>query len=111
MVPTATATVRVALQAALRELLAQPVVDECATDQLHRIKFLSLKNLADLLARQPGSVHDALLVYCQATEVVGDDVVLWNKLATLVRLATAGAWPACWSWLAQPRGPFVVPEQ
>lgn len=56
-----------------------------ATDQLHRIKFLALKSLADLLARRPEGVPDALAVYCLATEVVGDDAVLWNRLGTLVR--------------------------
>jgi hypothetical protein len=89
----------------LRALLAEPVVADCATDQLHRIKFLSLKNLAELLARQGqqqqqgaavssprpegsigggGGVAEALSIYCQATEVVADDAVLWNKLGTLV---------------------------
>ena len=96
------------MQAALRALLAEPVVADCATDQLHRIKFLSLKNLAELLARQGqqqqlqgaaassprpegasggggvGGVAEALAVYCQAAEVVEDDAVLWNKLGTLV---------------------------
>lgn len=57
---------------------------ECATDQLQRIKFLSLKNLAELLMRRPQGVRDALAVYCEATEVAGDDAVLWNKLGTLV---------------------------
>lgn len=75
----------VRLQTALHALLADPVVAQCATDQLQRIKFLALKNLGDLLARRgrPG-VPDALAAYCQATEVVADDALLWNKLGTLV---------------------------
>lgn len=45
-------------------------MDGCATDQLHRIKFLSLRNLAELLARQgAATAHEALAVYCQATQV------------------------------------------
>lgn len=57
-------------QAALRALLDDPAVDGCATDQLHRIKFLSLRNLAELLARQgTATAHEALAVYCQATQV------------------------------------------
>jgi hypothetical protein len=75
-------------QAALRSLLAEPVVDACATDQLHRIKFLALRNLGDLLARRPydpDSTAAALLAYCKATEVDADDGGLWNKLGTLVR--------------------------
>lgn len=74
------------LQAQLRSLLEDPVVIGGATDQLHRLKFLALKNLGDLLARQPGGtgVPDALAVYCQATEVEADDALLWNRMGTLV---------------------------
>ena len=64
---------------------------EGATDQLHRIKFLSLKNLAELLARRPAGVPEALAVFCSATEEEADDPVLWNKLGTLVGAGT-GAW-------------------
>ena len=39
------------LQAALRWVLAEPLVESPATEQLQRIKFLSLKNLAGLLAQ------------------------------------------------------------
>ncbi|KAL4423906.1 hypothetical protein ABPG75_001207 [Micractinium tetrahymenae] len=70
-------------EAALRALLEEPVVAEGATDQLHRIKFLALKNLGDLLARRPGSVGDALAWYSLATQIVEDDALLWNKLGTL----------------------------
>ena len=57
-------------QAALRALLEDPAVDGCATDQLHRIKFLSLKNLGELLARRgAAAAPEALAVYCQATQV------------------------------------------
>jgi hypothetical protein len=72
-------------QAALRALLEEPVVAECATDQLLRVKFLALKNLGDLLVRRgtPG-IPSALAAYCRATEVVGDDAGLWNRLGTLV---------------------------
>lgn len=56
-------------QAALRALLDDPAVDGCATDQLHRLKFLSLKNLAELLARSgAAAAPEALAVYCQATQ-------------------------------------------
>lgn len=71
------------------------MVAECATDQLHRIKFLSLKNLGELLARRPEGVSHALAAYCQATEVVADDAVLWNKLGTLVGAAMRRAAPCC----------------
>lgn len=60
---------------------------ECASDQLHRIKFFSLKNLGDLLARR-GQAPEALAAYCQATEGAGDDAGLWNRLGTLVRATT-----------------------
>ena len=72
-------------QAALRALLAEPVVEEPATDQLQRIKFLALRSLAELLARRPGGAPAALAAYCAATEVDGDDTALWNRLGSLVR--------------------------
>ncbi|EFN52259.1 hypothetical protein CHLNCDRAFT_139170 [Chlorella variabilis] len=87
-------------EASLRQLLAEPLVEECATDQLHRIKFLALKNLGDLLARRgptPGGVPAALAAYCRATEVEGDDAGLWNKLGTLA--SGAGYWAAARSAL------------
>jgi len=80
------------VQEALRELLANPVVVQCATDQLQRIKFLALRSLGDLLASQPRGARDALAAYCQATEVVADDALLWNRLGTLVRCPRQ-AWP------------------
>lgn len=68
-------------QAALRALLDDPAVDGCATDQLHRIKFLSLRNLAELLARRGvEAAPEALAVYCQATQVgVGDRTALGER--------------------------------
>lgn len=69
----------------MRTLLEEPVVAEGATDQLHRIKFLALKNLGDLTARQPGGTEHALAFYSTATQIVEDDAVLWNKLGSLVR--------------------------
>lgn len=72
-------------QAALRALLDDPAVDGCATDQLHRIKFLSLRNLAELLARRGAeAAPEALAVYCQATQVGLGDRTAWGERETVV---------------------------
>eukprot|EP00887_Chlorella_sp_A99_P003338 scaffold26.g3338.t1 len=90
-------------QADFRWVLAEPLVEAAATEQLQRIKFLSLKNLAELLAGggapppTPGAPQawqqerlEALRLYCAATEMEGSDAVLWNRLATLA--AELGCW-------------------
>ncbi len=51
---------------------------------MSQIRYLATKNLAGLLAPADASAHEALDLYCSAAEMDQDDVVLWNRLGTLV---------------------------
>lgn len=79
--------------AAFRLVLADPVVGTGASEQLLRIKYLSLKNLGALLAGAAETAAEALRCYCDALEVDDSDVVLWNRLGTLVSRAGPAPFP------------------
>ena len=49
------------------------------------MRFLVLKNLAAVLAEEPGSAEKALGLYGDAAQLDGGDIVLWNRMGTLVR--------------------------
>lgn len=50
-----------------------------------QVRFLVLKNLAAVLAEEPGSAEEALRLYGDAAQLDGGDIVLWNRMGTLVR--------------------------
>lgn len=80
-------------QASLTAILADPLVEAAASPQLGRIKFLSLKNLGGLQAAAgPGrDAPGALGCYVAACELEAGDVVLWNRLGTLVGVVGGAA--------------------
>ena len=45
-----------------------------------------LKNLAAVLAAEEGTAAQALGLYGQAAMLDGGDIVLWNRMGTLVRV-------------------------
>ena len=92
-------------------MLSDQLVEGAATAQLARIKFLSLKNLGGLLAEEAAAATpaaaaaagegggaaaaaaaaaQALGCYVAAAELEGEDVVLWNRMGTLVSVAWGG---------------------
>ena len=44
-----------------------------------------LKNLAAVLAEEAGSAAEALRLYGEAVQLDAGDIVLWNRMGTLVR--------------------------
>ena len=84
-----TVTLQHKLQACFRAVLDDPLVQDSTSQQMQRIRFLSLKNLGSLLAVAGGSAAAALDCYVSACELDGTDVVLWNRLGTLVRAVAA----------------------
>ena len=51
---------------------------------LRQVRFLVLKNLAAALAAEDGTAAQALGLYGQAALLDGGDIVLWNRMGTLV---------------------------
>ena len=47
-----------------------------------------LKNLAAVLAAEEGTAAQALGLYGEAATLDGGDIVLWNRMGTLVRAIT-----------------------
>ncbi|XP_072951059.1 calcineurin-binding protein 1 isoform X2 [Typha angustifolia] len=74
------------LEAVLKDpLISTAQVDNVGTDHhLLQLRFLSLKNLANVFLQQ-GSIYyeSALHCYLQAVELDTNDSVVWNKLGTL----------------------------
>ncbi|KAM6562519.1 hypothetical protein CsatB_022517 [Cannabis sativa] len=74
------------LESVLKDpLIANAQVDESASDgHLLQLRFLALKNLANVFLQQ-GSLHyeNALHCYLQAVEIDTKDSVVWNQLGTL----------------------------
>jgi hypothetical protein len=70
-------------QESFRLLLQDPLIQTTPNEQLFRLRYLILKNLASLLARNTSKHHDAVQFYCLATEVDDTDVSVWNRLGTL----------------------------
>lgn len=83
-------SIHVLLQILFDTVLSDPLVTSGATEQLQRIRFLALKNLAGVVARDPTRSHDALHLYSQATLEDGSDVSLWDRYGTLA--ARVGEW-------------------
>ncbi|KAL5697701.1 hypothetical protein ACHQM5_028819 [Ranunculus cassubicifolius] len=74
------------LEAVLKDpLISTTQVDSSASDgHLLQLRFLTLKNLANVFLQQ-GSTHyeSALNCYLQAVEIDSKDSVVWNQLGTL----------------------------
>ena len=49
-----------------------------------QVRFLVLKNLAAVLAEDNGSAAEALGLYGAAAQLDGGDIVLWNRMGSLV---------------------------
>jgi hypothetical protein len=49
-----------------------------------QLRFLVLKNLAALLAARDEDAPHALELYAQALSLDQEDIVLWNRMGTLV---------------------------
>ncbi|PIA42882.1 hypothetical protein AQUCO_02000379v1 [Aquilegia coerulea] len=80
------AKARELLEAVLKDpLISSAQVESSASDgHLLQLRFLALKNLANIFLQQ-GSTHyeSALNCYLQAVEIDGKDSVVWNQLGTL----------------------------
>jgi hypothetical protein len=97
------------LQAAFRSVLSDQLVIDGATEQLQRLRFLSLKNLAGVIA-SPSRAHEALQLYALAAREDASDVALWDRYGTLA--AETGEWAAAKSAFEEalsrdPRHPTV----
>lgn len=93
-------------QAALEGLLQEPSLSAEATTvssggsaSALQLRFLVLKNLAALLAEDDSSAAEALRLYGEAAALEQDDVILWNRMGTLVRTGVEnwGIWG--WGWV------------
>ena len=49
-----------------------------------KLRFLSLKNLAGLLAKKDDTAPKGLQLYCQALWMEDDSAILWQQMGTLV---------------------------
>ncbi|KAF5192614.1 Calcineurin-binding protein [Thalictrum thalictroides] len=80
------AKARELLEAVLKDpLISSAQVESSASDgHLLQLRFLALKNLANIFLQQ-GSMHyeSALNCYLQAVEIDSKDSVVWNQLGTL----------------------------
>lgn len=79
------------LQAAFRLVLSDQLVIDGATEQLQRLRFLSLKNLAGVVA-SPSRAQEALQLFALAAQEDASDVALWDRYGTLA--AETGEWAA-----------------
>jgi hypothetical protein len=87
-------------QDVLEKLLAHPLVAAAAggavggSALMCQIRFLVLRNLAELLAVDDASALRALHLFGSAGQLDGDDIVLWDRMGTLVRctLWRGSAW-------------------
>ncbi|KAF6164263.1 hypothetical protein GIB67_010233, partial [Kingdonia uniflora] len=74
------------LESVLKDpLISNAQVDGSATDgHLLQLRFLALKNLANVFLKQGSMYHEcALGCYLQAVEIDSKDSVVWNQLGTL----------------------------
>ncbi|KAL4539362.1 hypothetical protein Ndes2437B_g02257 [Nannochloris sp. 'desiccata'] len=76
-------------EAAFRSVLSDQLVIDGATEQLQRLRFLSLKNLAGVVA-SPSRAHEALQLFALAAQEDASDVALWDRYGTLA--AETGEW-------------------
>ena len=86
------------VQELLEEVISDPVIEASApgpsgqaptahtTPLIIRLRFLSLKNLAGLLARSDDTAFTALQLYCHALCMEDDRALLWQQMGTLVRI-------------------------
>ena len=68
------------------ESLLRPLRAVETSMAMQRLLFLVLKNLADLLACADSTAERALALYAEALQLDREDIVLWNRCGTLVRL-------------------------
>lgn len=57
----------------------------CTVLLISQVRFLVLKNLAAVLAEDDSTAADALKLYGEAAQLDNGDIVLWNRMGTLVR--------------------------
>jgi tetratricopeptide (TPR) repeat protein len=72
-------------------VLCDQLVIDGATEQLQRLRFLSLKNLAGVIAC-PSRAQEALQLFALAAQEDASDVALWDRYGTLA--AETGEWAA-----------------
>ena len=86
------------LQKLLEAVVSDPVVEASSqaapgkaaataastTPLILRLRFLSLKNLAGLLAKDDDTAFRALRLYCHALHMENDRALLWQQMGTLV---------------------------
>ena len=76
------------MQAVLEALLCEPLLQEdkatAATAVMQQVRFLVVRNLADVLAEQDDQADRALDLYGRALAMDGGDPALWNRMGTLV---------------------------
>lgn len=74
------------LESVLKDpLITSAKVESCSSDNhLLQLRFLALKNLANVFRQQgPAHYENALRCYLQAVEIDTKDSVIWNQLGTL----------------------------
>ena len=82
------------MQALLDELLEEESVRHAAdlsnnpTNTMRQVRFVILRNKADLLAEQDATAELALQLYGEAVSIDSDDPALWNCMGSLVRSHT-----------------------
>lgn len=80
------------LQEAFRSVLSNNLVIQGTTEQLQRLRVLSIKNLAITVSKQQGRNKDALVLFQQAIAGNSRDISLIDKFGTLA--AREGEWNA-----------------
>ena len=101
------------MQASFHAILSDQLVIDGATDQLNRLRFLCLKNLASLVSSSPHRSLQSLSLYARAVEEDDTDVALWDKFGSLA--ATIGEWAIAKHAFEQvllrdPHHPTVIPK-
>lgn len=82
------------LQGILNALLQEDCVRDAAklelnpTQAMRQVRYLILRNKADILGKSDGSATDAIQLYKEALSIDSHDASLFNKLGSLVRHTT-----------------------
>lgn len=81
------------IQEAFRTVLSNDLVTAGTTEQLQRVRILSMKNLAIAVSKQGGRNDDAMILFQDAIQENPCDASLMDRFGTLA--ATEGEWTAC----------------